>query len=162
MGSIGTFNSSSVLNNDPANINGLTVGTIVNNPLYFYSNPNNCYKVIYTVGNPCGSQASTGYFTNNTFCRTGSFDDEFSINSTTVSPNPTKESTTISFTLEEAKPVTLKLMDMKGNEYLILDNEILGSGKYDKELNLNNLPSGIYIYQLLTDKLKTGKIIKSE
>jgi len=53
-------------------------------------------------------------------------------------------------------------MDLKGNAYLILDNEVFSAGLYEKELDLTTLPSGIYIYQLLTDKLTTGKIIRAE
>jgi plastocyanin len=44
--------------------------------------------------------------------------------------------------------VTLKVYDILGNEVATLVNEVKSAGEYEVEFNENNLPSGIYFYQL--------------
>lgn len=95
-------------------------------------------------------------------CRMGSIDDDLQINSTSISPNPTTDKFMLSFTLDETMPVTIKLIDWTGKEFIVMENEILVSGEHSKEINLIDLPSGIYTYQLSTDKLNIGKVIKTE
>ena len=73
-------------------------------------------------------------------------------------PNPFNPSTKIKFTIpQEARGekqfVTLKVYDILGNEIATLVNEELPSGNYEVEFDSHsdegqNLPSGIYFYQL--------------
>ena len=67
-------------------------------------------------------------------------------------PNPFNPTTTISYSLHRACYVTLKIYDVTGREVKTLVNEEKPSGIYSLELNGNNLSSGIYFYQLRTNK----------
>ena len=64
-------------------------------------------------------------------------------------PNPFNPSTLISFTLPEQGDVELKIFDVLGNEVATLVNESKPAGSYEVEWNASNLPSGVYIYQLV-------------
>jgi photosystem II stability/assembly factor-like uncharacterized protein len=64
-------------------------------------------------------------------------------------PNPFNPSTLISFKLPEQTNVELKIYDVLGNEVATLVNENKPAGSYEVEWNASNLPSGVYIYQLV-------------
>jgi flagellar hook assembly protein FlgD len=64
-------------------------------------------------------------------------------------PNPFNPSTLISFKLPEQTNVQLKIYDILGNEVATLANENKPAGSYEVEWNASNLPSGVYIYQLV-------------
>jgi len=66
-------------------------------------------------------------------------------------PNPFNPSTKIKFAVDESTNTTLKIYDILGNEIATLFNEITEAGKvYELEFNASELPSGMYIYSLLT------------
>jgi len=73
-------------------------------------------------------------------------------------PNP---STKIKFAVDESTNTTLKIYDILGNEITTLFNEITEAGKvYELEFNASGLPSGIYIYRLMTKtKMELRKMI---
>ncbi|RLD59855.1 MAG: hypothetical protein DRJ05_05835 [Bacteroidetes bacterium] len=82
-----------------------------------------------------------------------------------VYPNPFNNETVLSFTLKESQKVNLKVYNSKGKRLVQLINnarkdkgkyQIIWDGKNDRG---DNLPSGIYFYQLTTDKSYSGKII---
>jgi photosystem II stability/assembly factor-like uncharacterized protein len=64
-------------------------------------------------------------------------------------PNPFNPATLISFQLPEQTNVELKIYDVLGNEVTTLVNENKPAGSYEVEWNASNLPSGVYIYQLV-------------
>ncbi len=66
-------------------------------------------------------------------------------------PNPFNPATTIQFALPKQSKVTLKLYDLLGREISTLVNEELQVGKYKFTFEANDLPSGIYFYQLRTE-----------
>jgi len=67
-------------------------------------------------------------------------------------PNPFNPSTKIKFAVDESTNATLKIYDILGNEIIILFNEVTEAGKvYELEFNASGLPSGIYIYGLMTE-----------
>jgi hypothetical protein len=82
-------------------------------------------------------------------------------------PNPFNPTTKIKFTLpspyqEEglgvrSAMVMLKVYDILGREIATLVNEYKPAGEYEVEFNGNNLPSGIYFYQL-----KAGSYIETK
>ncbi|MCX7797627.1 MAG: PQQ-dependent sugar dehydrogenase [Melioribacter sp.] len=72
-------------------------------------------------------------------------------------PNPFNLSTIISFILEKADFITLKVYDILGKELAILINEIKNPGIYNINFNGMNYPSGIYFYSLFSS---TGAITK--
>jgi len=161
LSNVGSFYSEDILDNDPNNINGIGIGAVAGNPLYFLSNPNNCYKVTYTVGNPCGSQSSIGYFTNVNFCRQAATAYELiDAGQVVVSPNPVKDRLTISFPVDQSQSVSLRVTDMHGNTYPILNNQRLPAGQHEQEFDMSGLPKGIYMYHLETDKITSGKIVR--
>lgn len=69
-------------------------------------------------------------------------------------PNPFVMSTTISFTIpyEEAN-TTLALYDFSGSMIQVLYNgNTNASQRYEVQFNRQNLPTGIYIFRLITSR----------
>lgn len=67
-------------------------------------------------------------------------------------PNPFNPSTTISFSLEKQTTVSLKIYDFLGQEIETLIQTVKSSGTHKVEWKPNNLSSGIYYYNLVTDE----------
>lgn len=63
-------------------------------------------------------------------------------------PNPFNPETVISYKLQAASHVTLKVYDMLGREVATLVNEFKQPGEYNSQFSIFNLPSGIYFYTL--------------
>ncbi|MEJ2196206.1 MAG: T9SS type A sorting domain-containing protein [Ignavibacteriaceae bacterium] len=57
-------------------------------------------------------------------------------------------STVIKYNIPESGFVIIKVFDVLGNEVMNLVNEKKETGSYEVSLNLSNLPSGLYLYQL--------------
>jgi hypothetical protein len=83
-------------------------------------------------------------------------------------PNPFNPTTKIKFTiatvtLRQAQSdirVTLRVFDVLGNEIATLINEEKPAGTYEVEFDRAGLPSGIYFYQLCSEKfIETKKMI---
>ncbi len=63
-------------------------------------------------------------------------------------PNPFNPSTVISYQLSAFSQVSLKIFDVLSNEVSNLVNSQQSAGAYKVAFNADNLPSGIYFYQL--------------
>ncbi|MCX6152107.1 MAG: T9SS type A sorting domain-containing protein [Ignavibacteriales bacterium] len=63
-------------------------------------------------------------------------------------PNPFNPTTVIKFQLAQSTFVRLTVYNQLGQEISVLLNDNLEKGKHSVEFNAQNLPSGIYIYQL--------------
>ncbi|MFA5806704.1 MAG: T9SS type A sorting domain-containing protein, partial [Melioribacteraceae bacterium] len=75
-------------------------------------------------------------------------------------PNPFNPTTVIGYRLPVAGHVTLRVFDLLGREIVTLVNEEKQAGKYEVKLDGNGLASGIYFYQLITNKTtETMKMI---
>ena len=75
-------------------------------------------------------------------------------------PNPFNPSTKIDFRIEEFGPVTLKVYDLLGNEVSTLVNEEKPAGEYSTKFLAEELASGMYFYQLTTQRFtKTKKML---
>ena len=75
-------------------------------------------------------------------------------------PNPFNPVTRIVFNIPEQENVILKVFDMLGKEIQTLVNEPLRGGSYSFDFEGNNLPSGVYYYQLKTgDFIETKKMM---
>jgi Secretion system C-terminal sorting domain len=72
-------------------------------------------------------------------------------------PNPFNPSTIIQYAVSSRQFVSLKVFDVLGNEIETLVNEEKPSGTYEVTWYANNLPSGVYFYQL-----KAGSFIESK
>ncbi|MFZ1281941.1 MAG: T9SS type A sorting domain-containing protein [Ignavibacteriaceae bacterium] len=71
-------------------------------------------------------------------------------------PNPFNPSTSIKYTINSRKLVQLKIYDVLGNEVSTLVNDEKSSGVHTVHLNMDNLSSGIYFYEL-----KAGNFIQT-
>ncbi len=72
-------------------------------------------------------------------------------------PNPFNPKTIIRFGLPEKSKVVIKIYDILGSEVTTLVNEEMEAGWYQKEFNASRFASGVYIYQIHTDKFTNAK-----
>jgi hypothetical protein len=76
-------------------------------------------------------------------------------------PNPFNPTTTISWQLAHECKATLSIFDLTGREVAILVDEQRSPGKYETRFNAENLPKGVYFYQLRArNQVITHKLIK--
>lgn len=75
-------------------------------------------------------------------------------------PNPFNPTTQIEYNLNEAGSVSLRVYDVLGKEVATLVNKTQSAGSYQVKFDANNLPSGMYVYQLrFGNKLETRKMM---
>ncbi|MCD6161698.1 MAG: T9SS type A sorting domain-containing protein [candidate division Zixibacteria bacterium] len=74
-------------------------------------------------------------------------------------PNPFNETTTISFSINTNRHVSLKVYDLLGREAASLFDEDLPAGLYKTSVNASALASGIYIYSLQIDDYRESKMM---
>jgi hypothetical protein len=75
-------------------------------------------------------------------------------------PNPFNPSTKISYGIQEAGVVNLKVYSILGSEVTTLVNEHKSAGNYEVNFGKNELASGIYIYRLTVNNfVQTRKMI---
>ncbi len=72
-------------------------------------------------------------------------------------PNPFNPYTIISYQLPTINYISLKVLDVLGNEVAILVNEKQNAGSYSVKFDGANFPSGIYYYKLVTDNFSETK-----
>jgi hypothetical protein len=73
-------------------------------------------------------------------------------------PNPFNSQTTISYVLPEASTVTLKVYDLLGREIAtLLDHFNQTAGNQKVSFDAAKLPSGVYLYQLQTERYTETK-----
>jgi len=72
-------------------------------------------------------------------------------------PNPFNPGTKISFTIPEKSFITLKIYDVLGKVVATLLAEERSAGSYEEYFNANNLSSGLYFYELKSDKFTQTK-----
>jgi len=75
-------------------------------------------------------------------------------------PNPFNPNTKIKYSILQASKVTIKVFGILGNEMETLVNEENSAGTYELTWFAENLPSGVYFYQLRAgDFVKTKKMV---
>jgi hypothetical protein len=72
-------------------------------------------------------------------------------------PNPFNPMTNIDYTIKSSGLVMLKVYDILGTEVISLVNESKEPGNYSVEFDGSDLPSGMYVYQLITDNFMDSK-----
>jgi len=72
-------------------------------------------------------------------------------------PNPFNPSTTIKFAVPEATNVTLTIYNALGQKVVDLVNGKLEAGRYSYQWDARNVASGMYIYELRTNKFVSVK-----
>jgi len=80
----------------------------------------------------------------------------------TCTPNPFSTEFNVQFFLADDQTVSLALYDLQGRlQKTALNQQTLSKGKQNIAIDTNNLPSGVYICQLITsDKQITQKVVK--
>jgi hypothetical protein len=75
-------------------------------------------------------------------------------------PNPFNPSTKIKYSVPQTSNVVIKVYDILGNEIETLLNEDKPAGTYEVTWYAENLPSGVYFYQLIAgENLSTKKML---
>jgi hypothetical protein len=72
-------------------------------------------------------------------------------------PNPFNPSTTIKFNIAQAGHYSLKVYDILGKEVATLVNGELKAGKFSVRFDAARLATGIYVYQLMGEKINMVK-----
>ena len=72
-------------------------------------------------------------------------------------PNPFNPSTTIIYQLPKQSKVTIRICDILGREVTRIVNDVKSTGKHSVLFDGNNLSSGIYFYQLITNEIVLTK-----
>lgn len=75
-------------------------------------------------------------------------------------PNPFNNSSVIKYSIYRSSPVTIKIFNLLGEEIETLVNSEIPVGTYEITWKAENLPSGVYFYQLKAgDFIQTRKMI---
>lgn len=72
-------------------------------------------------------------------------------------PNPFNETTKINFRIASPTTVTLKVFNILGQEISTLISDKYNPGEYQYTINGHGLASGVYFYQLYTNKFKQAR-----
>ena len=76
-------------------------------------------------------------------------------------PNPFRDNSTISFTLNKPAHTNLAVFDITGKQVAILVNGLLQAGRHNAQFNASQLPSGVYTLKLLYNgNTITRKLLK--
>jgi len=78
-------------------------------------------------------------------------------------PNPSIKTTTITWLSAKSSRQTLKVYDVFGNEVATLADEVRSAGRQSIDFDTEELPAGVYFYQLRANgKVETKKMIVSK
>lgn len=66
-------------------------------------------------------------------------------------PNPATDNTRIAFELNEAGRVSLEVFDITGKVVMNLTEGLLPAGTHTMDINVSDLPAGVYQYSLIVD-----------
>ena len=72
-------------------------------------------------------------------------------------PNPFNPATVIDYSISQPSEVKIVVYDILGREVKTLVNEFKQTGNYKVSFDASNISSGIYFYQLMTDKFVATK-----
>jgi hypothetical protein len=75
-----------------------------------------------------------------------------------VYPNPASNEITIGFSLSTADKITMEVVDLQGKLLrTILENDLHRSGHHQMKLELSDLPNGIYLLNLRSDRFSVSE-----
>jgi hypothetical protein len=72
-------------------------------------------------------------------------------------PNPSNESATLKFELNNNETVSINVVNMLGQRVLNLNSAKAAAGQHSVSLNTNELPSGIYLVNVTVGN-KSGNV----
>lgn len=88
--------------------------------------------------------------------KVGINENENSVNSLSVFPNPANESATITYHIDQKQDVELSLYDILGNKVKTLVNQTQDDGDYAYKINKQSLAKGMYFIRLNIDNKNTA------
>ncbi len=75
-----------------------------------------------------------------------------------VYPNPANTEITIGFSLATAGKVTMEIADLQGKKWKsVLADQFYKSGHHQMRLELNNMPNGVYVLNLRSDRFSVSE-----
>lgn len=75
-------------------------------------------------------------------------------------PNPFNPATKIIYTVPETQQIVIKVFNVLGNEIMTLVDGVKSIGSYTINLDMDGYPSGVYFYNIKTEKfVETKKMI---
>lgn len=123
------------------------------NPMHTFPLPGN-YTVTLTVTNSCGEDVYTFIVPVKTVGIP-----ELDIEKFTIYPNPTDGNLMVRFNSTISQSINIKVMNMVGQQ-LFGDAVNNFSGAFQKSYDLSALPSGVYLFQIATEKgSRTERVI---
>lgn len=115
------------------------------------------HTVLYNINNTVNATDLKNAI-NNALVITGTSDNTNTDHSLKISPNPTRESTIISCTLDQPSKVKIELLNADGKLIQTIYSGNLTGGENKMNVNVSNYHSGIYYIKLSTgDKMKSAK-----
>lgn len=81
------------------------------------------------------------------------------IRQASLHPNPARESTVLSFNLEKASNIQIKITDLPGNELFVFKNEKMNAGMQSLVIPLSNLSKGMYFCTMISEGHTVSKKI---
>ena len=118
------------------------------------------YIFIFTAPNLLAEKQARGSNTNNNLALAEFVQDSSGVNSNILKqnyPNPFNPTTTIQFNLPERSYVELNIYNVLGIKVTTLVKGVREAGTYSVIFNASKYPSGLYIYELQTNKFKQTK-----
>jgi Secretion system C-terminal sorting domain len=81
----------------------------------------------------------------------------------TAFPNPASDIVTLNARFDATATVTVRMLNMLGQDVLPVIRELAARGMYTKQLDVSALPTGVYVLDVSTDAHRTvTQLVKYE
>jgi hypothetical protein len=77
-------------------------------------------------------------------------------------PNPARDHARIAFRMPVSEAITVQLYSATGERVSVLAHGVFGAGRHEVDLDLSDLPSGVYYYELRTGSFSGVKRLVKE
>ncbi len=105
-------------------------------------------------------KTETIYFSTKSITSVENSNNPVTYNLISAYPNPFNPTTTLEYQIKESSHVLIKIYDVIGNLVATLTNGNVNAGTYKISFDANNLPSGVYFSQIITNtERKTIKLL---
>lgn len=100
----------------------------------------------------CNSDISSSIFVSVYFMTTAVEEAESPVSQLEIFPNPASDAISVVFNLEEQADAQFEMYDMVGNRTMLVSSKNFSAGTHREELNIEQVPSGIYQLAIKTNK----------